>query len=68
MMKRCLFASAALAAALWASSAVAADKLVISIWGGSWKELVEQTAAKKFTADTGVQVEFVTGGTIDRLN
>ena len=27
-----------------------------------------QTAAKKFTADTGVQVEFVTGGTIDRLN
>jgi len=68
MMKRCLFASAALAAVLWTGSAGAADKLVVSIWGGSWKDLVEQTAAKKFTAQTGAQVEFITGGTIDRLN
>ncbi len=67
-MKRYLFASAAFAAALWTTCALAADKLVISIWGGSWKDLIAQTAAKKFTADTGVEVEFVTGGTIDRLN
>jgi putative spermidine/putrescine transport system substrate-binding protein len=67
-MKRYLFASAAFAAALWTTGAVAADKLVVSTWGGSWKDLIEQTAAKKFTAETGVQVEFITGGTIDRLN
>lgn len=48
--------------------AMAQDKLVISIWGGSWRDLVAETAAKKFTADTGVAVEFITGGTIDRLN
>ena len=46
----------------------AQDKLVVSIWGGSWRDLVAATAAKKFTADTGVAVEFITGGTIDRLN
>src|SRR5262245_31502868 len=67
-MKRYVFGAAALVAALWTGSAVAADKLVVSIWGGSWKDLVEQTVAKKFTAETGAQVEFVTGGTIDRLN
>jgi len=67
-MKRCLFASAAFGAALWTTCALAADKLVVSTWGGSWKDLIEQTVAKKFTADTGVQVEFITGGTIDRLN
>ena len=46
----------------------AADKLVISVWGGSWKDLVEQTVVKKFKAETGADVEFITGGTIDRLN
>jgi len=48
--------------------AAAQEKLVVSIWGGSWRDLVAETAAKKFTADTGVAVEFITGGTIDRLN
>jgi putative spermidine/putrescine transport system substrate-binding protein len=48
--------------------AAAQDKLVVSIWGGSWKDLVADTAAKRFTAETGVAVEFITGGTIDRLN
>ena len=67
-MKRILIASAALAVGLWAAPAFAAEKLVISIWGGSWKDLVEQTAAKKFKAETGADVEFITGGTIDRLN
>ena len=48
--------------------ATAQEKLVVSIWGGSWRDLVAETAAKKFTAETGVAVEFITGGTIDRLN
>ena len=47
---------------------VAQDKLAVSVWGGSWRDLVADTAAKKFTAETGVAVEFITGGTIDRLN
>src|SRR5215468_3288369 len=48
--------------------AAAQDKLVVSIWGGSWRDLVADTAAKKFTQETGVAVDFITGGTIDRLN
>lgn len=51
-----------------ALSAAAQDKLVVSVWGGSWKDLVADTAAKRFTTETGVAVEFITGGTIDRLN
>jgi putative spermidine/putrescine transport system substrate-binding protein len=50
------------------NAALAQDKLVISIWGGSWRDLVATTAAKKFKEQTGADVEFVTGGTIDRLN
>src|ERR1700677_1280359 len=64
-MKRFLLAIFALALAV---PAQAQDKLVVSIWGGSWRDLVADTVAKKFTAETGVPVEFVTGGTIDRLN
>jgi len=64
-MKRWLLALAIVAFAL---PAQAQDKLVISIWGGSWRDLVADTVAKKFTAETGVPVEFITGGTIDRLN
>jgi putative spermidine/putrescine transport system substrate-binding protein len=67
-MKRILVASAALAVSLWAAPVSAAEKLVISSWGGSWKDLIEQTVAKKFKAQTGADVEFITGGTIDRLN
>ena len=57
-----------LLALLIATPALAEDKLVVSIWGGSWRDLVAETVAKKFTAETGVGVDFVTGGTIDRLN
>ena len=64
-MKRLLLALFALAVAV---PAQAQDKLVISIWGGSWRDLVAETVGKKFTKETGVPVEFVTGGTIDRLN
>lgn len=64
-MKRFLLALFAL---LIAIPAQAQDKLVISIWGGSWRDLVAETVARKFTKETGVPVEFVTGGTMDRLN
>ncbi|MHC2468549.1 ABC transporter substrate-binding protein [Bradyrhizobium embrapense] len=57
-----------LIAVLIALPAHAQDKLVVSIWGGSWRDLVAETVARKFTAETGVPVEFITGGTIDRLN
>ena len=68
-MKRWLVVLFALVAAwTWQVPAHAQDKLVISIWGGSWRDLVAETAAKKFTQETGVAVEFITGGTIDRLN
>jgi putative spermidine/putrescine transport system substrate-binding protein len=50
-----------------ASSAQAADPLVVSIWGGNWKDTVERIVAKPFTAKTGIPVEFEVGGTIDRL-
>jgi putative spermidine/putrescine transport system substrate-binding protein len=53
---------------VWAVPTWAAEKLIISSWGGSWKDLIAETAGKKFTAETGVEVEFITGGTIDRLN
>src|ERR1700709_2753970 len=64
-MRRFLLAIFALAISV---PAQAQDKLTISIWGGSWRDLIAETLAKKFTADTGVPVEFITGGTIDRLN
>lgn len=45
-----------------------AETLVVSSWGGSFRDLIAETIAKKFTEETGVEVEFITGGTIDRLN
>jgi putative spermidine/putrescine transport system substrate-binding protein len=48
--------------------ATAQDKLVVSVWGGSWRDMVDGIIGKKFTAETGVPVEYITGGTIDRLN
>jgi putative spermidine/putrescine transport system substrate-binding protein len=45
-----------------------ADKLVVSVWGGSWRDMVANIIGKRFTAETGVPVEYITGGTIDRLN
>lgn len=41
--------------------------LRVSIWGGSWRDFVADIIGKRFTAETGAQVEYVTGGTIDRL-
>lgn len=45
-----------------------AETLVVSSWGGSFRDLIDETIAAKFTEETGVEVEFITGGTIDRLN
>ena len=56
----------AIGLALSATTSLAAEKLVISTWGGSWKDLLEKTVAKKFKEQTGADVEFITGGTIDR--
>ena len=46
---------------------LAAEPLVISVWGGNWKDTVEKIVAKPFTAKTGIPVEFEVGGTLDRL-
>ncbi len=51
-----------------AGTATAADKLIVSTWGGSFKDLIDEAIGKAFTQQTGVEVEYVTGGTIDRLN
>lgn len=52
--------------ALLATGAQAQDKLVVSTWGGNWKEGV-QIVGDEFTKRTGVEVEYITGGTLDRL-
>ena len=49
------------------SLAEAEDALVVSAWGGNWKDSLEKVVGKAFTAKTGIPVEFEAGGTIDRL-
>ena len=67
-MKRLSLALGALALLLTSIPATAQDKLVVSIWGGSWRDMAANIIGKRFTAETGVPVEYITGGTIDRLN
>src|SRR5712691_2436591 len=50
-----------------APTAEAQNALVVSAWGGNWKDTVERVIGKAFTAKTGTPVEFEVGGTIDRL-
>jgi putative spermidine/putrescine transport system substrate-binding protein len=45
----------------------AQNALVVSVWGGNWKNTVESVIGKAFTAKTGIPVEYEVGGTIDRL-
>jgi putative spermidine/putrescine transport system substrate-binding protein len=45
----------------------AQSSLVVSVWGGNWKDTVDRVIGKAFTAKTGMPVEFEVGGTIDRL-
>jgi len=39
-------------------AAWAAEPLVVSVWGGNWKDTIERVVAKPFTAKTGIPVEF----------
>lgn len=59
--------AALVAALLVAGPARAAEPLVVSTWGGSWKDTIERVVAKAYTEKTGIPVEFEVGGTIDRL-
>ena len=60
-------AGALLGVTLLAPAAHAQNALVVSVWGGNWKDTVEKVIGKAFTARTGMPVEFEVGGTIDRL-
>ncbi|OWT74480.1 MULTISPECIES: PotD/PotF family extracellular solute-binding protein [unclassified Achromobacter] len=67
-MIRKLLSAGMLAGALISSAAHAQDALVVSTWGGSFRDLIDETIGKEFTKQTGVPVKYITGGTIDRLN
>src|SRR5215813_1171982 len=45
----------------------AQNALVVSVWGGNWKDTIDRVVGKAFTAKTGIPVEYEVGGTIDRL-
>lgn len=67
-MIRKLLALCAVSVSLGSSAAWAQDALVVSTWGGSFRDLIDESISKEFTKQTGVPVKYVTGGTIDRLN
>lgn len=67
MIKNILTASIVLSAMV-AGSARAENALVVSTWGGNFRDMIDQTVGKAFTKETGVPVKYITGGTIDRLN
>ncbi|MCJ9714226.1 ABC transporter substrate-binding protein, partial [Bordetella hinzii] len=67
MMKE-LISAGLLAGAIVAGAAQAQDALVVSTWGGSFRDLIDENISKEFTRQTGVPVKYITGGTIDRLN
>ncbi|HZL28278.1 MAG TPA: ABC transporter substrate-binding protein [Acidobacteriaceae bacterium] len=54
--------------AMFAGVARAEDALVISSWGGNFRDLIDKYIGQEFTKETGVPVKFITGGTMDRLN
>ncbi len=54
--------------ATFAGVARAEDALVISSWGGNFRDMIDKYIGQEFTKQTGVPVKFITGGTIDRLN
>jgi putative spermidine/putrescine transport system substrate-binding protein len=58
---------AALTVLMTVAPARAQNALVVSVWGGNWKNTVESVIGKAFTAKTGIPVEYEVGGTIDRL-
>src|SRR6267378_3651937 len=62
MLRRVLIASVVLCAALASATSFAGAPLVISVWGGNWKDTIERVVAKPYTAQTGLPVEFAVGG------
>lgn len=52
---------------LYGTAVSAQDVLIVDTWGGSFRDLIDEAIATEFTARTGAKVEYVTGGTIDRL-
>ncbi|HVL08336.1 MAG TPA: ABC transporter substrate-binding protein [Burkholderiaceae bacterium] len=68
MTIRKLLTLCALSATLTSTAAWAQEALVVSTWGGSFRDLIDESIGKEFTRQTGVPVRYVTGGTIDRLN
>jgi putative spermidine/putrescine transport system substrate-binding protein len=70
-MYRTRWLAAVCGAVLLLSAAVsglnAQEKLVVSIWGGNFRDGADQAIATEFTKRTGMQVAFITGGTMDRL-
>lgn len=63
-----LILAAALLGVALGAPAWAAEPLIVSTWGGNWKDTIERVIAKPFTQKTGIPVEFEVGGTIDRLS
>jgi putative spermidine/putrescine transport system substrate-binding protein len=68
------FAIALLVAWSWAAfvgsgaPAEATEPLVVSTWGGNWRDTVDNVIGKRFTKATGIPVEYEVGGTIKRLS
>lgn len=67
MIKK-LICAGMLASAALTGTVHAQDALVVSTWGGSFRDLIDESIGKEFTRQTGVPVKYITGGTIDRLN
>lgn len=67
-MIRKILTAGLLFCAVVAGTARAEDALVVSTWGGNFRDLIDDAIGKEFTKETGVPVKYVTGGTIDRLN
>ncbi|PLQ00293.1 ABC transporter substrate-binding protein [Cupriavidus pauculus] len=68
MVFRKILTCFAISAALGSTAVRAQDALVVSTWGGSFRDLIDESIGKEFTRQTGVPVKYITGGTIDRLN
>lgn len=66
-MKKSLFITA-IVIGVSSGNAIAQDVLVVDTWGGSFRDLIDEAIAQEFTEETGVEVVYTTGGTIDRLN
>jgi len=64
----CVALLGAILAGALAGSAEAQQPLVVSTWGGNWKDILQKAVGARFTKETGVPVEYEVGGTIKRLS